>query len=42
VQTVMPMHCSGLAAHARLSAEQPASYIQPAVGTVLHFGGDSA
>jgi 7,8-dihydropterin-6-yl-methyl-4-(beta-D-ribofuranosyl)aminobenzene 5'-phosphate synthase len=42
VATVMPMHCSGLAAHARLSAEQPASYIQPAVGTVLHFGGDSA
>jgi 7,8-dihydropterin-6-yl-methyl-4-(beta-D-ribofuranosyl)aminobenzene 5'-phosphate synthase len=35
VQTIMPMHCSGLHTHAHL-ADDP-HYVQPAVGTVLHF-----
>ena len=38
VQTIMPMHCSGLAAHAAFSVEMPDRYIQPSVGSVLHFG----
>jgi len=37
VKTVMPMHCSGLRAHAHLSASLPAQYVQPSSGTVLHF-----
>lgn len=39
VGMVMPMHCSGLRAHTAFSTGLPASYVQPAVGTVLHFGG---
>lgn len=39
VRMVMPMHCSGLAAHAAFSQEAPDRYVQPAVGTVLRFGG---
>ncbi len=38
VATVMPMHCSGLRTQAHLSREMPTNYVQPAVGTVLHFG----
>jgi 7,8-dihydropterin-6-yl-methyl-4-(beta-D-ribofuranosyl)aminobenzene 5'-phosphate synthase len=38
VQTIMPMHCSGLAAHAAFSQGLPDRYVQPAVGTVLRFG----
>lgn len=38
VQTLMPMHCSGLAAHAAFSQGLPDRYVQPAVGTVLRFG----
>lgn len=38
VQTVMPMHCSGLRAHGRFAAEMTANYVQPAVGTVMRFG----
>ncbi|MEU0280481.1 MBL fold metallo-hydrolase [Streptomyces sp. NPDC006195] len=38
VATVMPMHCSGLHTHARLARDLPSHYVQPAVGTVLHFG----
>jgi 7,8-dihydropterin-6-yl-methyl-4-(beta-D-ribofuranosyl)aminobenzene 5'-phosphate synthase len=38
VQTIMPMHCSGLAAHAAFSTDLAERYVQPAVGTVLHFG----
>lgn len=38
VQMVMPMHCSGLAAHAAFSSDLAAAYVQPAVGTRLHFG----
>lgn len=38
VRTVMPMHCSGLAAHTAFSTDLADSYVQPAVGTVLHFG----
>lgn len=38
VQTIMPMHCSGLAAHSQVSHALAGHYVQPAVGTVLHFG----
>lgn len=38
VQTIMPMHCSGLAAHTAFSTDLAERYVQPAVGTVLHFG----
>jgi len=38
VATVMPMHCSGLRTHARLAHDLSAHYVQPSVGTVLHFG----
>ena len=38
VATIMPMHCSGLAAHTAFSTELSERYVQPAVGTVLHFG----
>lgn len=38
VATVMPMHCSGLRTHTRLSTGMSANYVQPAVGTVLRFG----
>lgn len=34
---VMPMHCSGLPAHAELSRTLPDSYVQPSVGTVVEF-----
>jgi len=38
VRSIMPMHCSGLAAHAAFSAALPDNYIQPAAGTHLVFG----
>lgn len=38
VQTIMPMHCSGLAAHSAFSQGLPDRYVQPAVGTILRFG----
>jgi 7,8-dihydropterin-6-yl-methyl-4-(beta-D-ribofuranosyl)aminobenzene 5'-phosphate synthase len=38
VQTIMPMHCSGLAAHTAFSQGLPDRYVQPAVGSVLRFG----
>lgn len=34
---VMPMHCSGLPAHTAFSTRAPDRYVQPAVGTRLHF-----
>lgn len=36
---VMPMHCSGLASHALAARQLGDRYLQPAVGTVLRFGG---
>lgn len=36
IQTIMPMHCSGNRTHAHLANDD--HYVQPAVGTVLHFG----
>ncbi|KRF21266.1 dihydropteroate synthase [Nocardioides sp. Soil797] len=38
VRSIMPMHCSGLRAHANFSTNFPDAYIQPAVGTTVHFG----
>ena len=38
VQTIMPMHCSGLRAQAAFLTDLPDRFVQPAVGTVLHFG----
>lgn len=38
VRTIMPMHCSGLAAHRAFSTELSDHYVQPSVGTVLRFG----
>lgn len=38
VKTIMPMHCSGLAAHAAFHHDLADRYVQPSVGTVLHFG----
>lgn len=38
VQTVVPMHCSGLAAHTEFSQLLPDKYVQPSVGTTLRFG----
>lgn len=38
VATIVPMHCSGLRAHAHISDVLTARYVQPAVGTVFHFG----
>ena len=38
VRTIMPMHCSGLAAHRAFSTELSDRYVQPSVGTVLRFG----
>jgi len=38
VATVVPMHCSGLHAHCHIERELSAHYVQPAVGTVFHFG----
>jgi len=32
------MHCSGIRAQAAFLTELPDRYVQPAVGTVLHFG----
>jgi 7,8-dihydropterin-6-yl-methyl-4-(beta-D-ribofuranosyl)aminobenzene 5'-phosphate synthase len=37
VRTVVPMHCSGLATHARFSVEMPDRYLQPSVGTTLRL-----
>lgn len=42
VATVMPMHCSGLRTHAHLTRTRPENYVQPSVGTVLHFGANRA
>lgn len=38
VRSIMPMHCSGLRAHASFSETFPETYIQPAVGTTVHIG----
>jgi 7,8-dihydropterin-6-yl-methyl-4-(beta-D-ribofuranosyl)aminobenzene 5'-phosphate synthase len=38
VKLIMPMHCSGLRAHAAFSQAAPERYVQPSVGTVLRFG----
>lgn len=38
VETVVPMHCSGLRAHTAFSTGMERSYVQPAVGTILTFG----
>ncbi len=38
VETVVPMHCSGLRAHTAFSVGMERNYVQPAVGTVLSFG----
>lgn len=38
VGMVIPMHCSGLRAHAAVAAAMPDRYVQPAVGTRLRFG----
>jgi 7,8-dihydropterin-6-yl-methyl-4-(beta-D-ribofuranosyl)aminobenzene 5'-phosphate synthase len=38
VRTIMPMHCSGLAAHRAFSTDLSDNYVQPSVGTVLRFG----
>jgi len=40
VSHVIPMHCSGLPAHAAFRDQMPGRYLQPAVGTVLRFGGE--
>jgi hypothetical protein len=32
------MHCSGLRAHTAFTRDLAAHYVQPSVGTVLHFG----
>jgi len=37
VEVLMPMHCSGLATHVKMSQEFNGRYVQPAVGTTLHF-----
>jgi Metal-dependent hydrolases of the beta-lactamase superfamily II len=38
IQTIMPMHCSGLKAHAAFSTDLGERYVQPSVGTILRFG----
>lgn len=38
VQTIVPMHCSGLHAHSSFSSTLPDKYVQPAVGSSLWFG----
>lgn len=38
VAMVVPMHCSGLPAHAAVSAQLSDRYVQPAVGTTFRFG----
>lgn len=38
VAHIIPMHCSGLPAHAAFRDQLPERYLQPAVGTVLRFG----
>ncbi len=38
VHMVMPMHCSGLRAQAAFLGAMPDRYVQPSVGTRLHFG----
>lgn len=38
VKSVVPMHCSGLAAHQSLVVNEPERYVQPAVGSRLYFG----
>jgi len=38
VATVVPMHCSGLRAHAHMSQALREHYVQPSVGTVFRFG----
>jgi 7,8-dihydropterin-6-yl-methyl-4-(beta-D-ribofuranosyl)aminobenzene 5'-phosphate synthase len=38
VQTIMPMHCSGLRAQSAFSTDLAEQYVQPAVGTRLFFG----
>ncbi|WP_319449701.1 MULTISPECIES: MBL fold metallo-hydrolase [unclassified Mycobacterium] len=38
VQMIVPMHCSGLRAHAAFSSTLPRQYVQPSVGSSLWFG----
>lgn len=38
VAHIIPMHCSGLHAHAAFLDQMPDRYVQPAVGTTLTFG----
>jgi 7,8-dihydropterin-6-yl-methyl-4-(beta-D-ribofuranosyl)aminobenzene 5'-phosphate synthase len=38
VETVMPMHCSGLRAHSYMQEDLTSGYVQPSVGSVLRFG----
>jgi 7,8-dihydropterin-6-yl-methyl-4-(beta-D-ribofuranosyl)aminobenzene 5'-phosphate synthase len=38
VRSVVPMHCSGIRAHAAFLQQLPGSYIQPSVGTTFRFG----
>jgi 7,8-dihydropterin-6-yl-methyl-4-(beta-D-ribofuranosyl)aminobenzene 5'-phosphate synthase len=37
VATAMPTHSSALRTHVQLCRDLSANYVQPAVGTVLHF-----
>ncbi|MEQ3553769.1 MBL fold metallo-hydrolase [Pseudonocardia nematodicida] len=37
VRHIVPMHCSGLPAHAAFRSSAPDRYLQPSVGTVLRF-----
>jgi 7,8-dihydropterin-6-yl-methyl-4-(beta-D-ribofuranosyl)aminobenzene 5'-phosphate synthase len=39
VRMIMPMHCSGLRAHAAMSQQLEGRYQQPSVGTVIRIGG---
>jgi 7,8-dihydropterin-6-yl-methyl-4-(beta-D-ribofuranosyl)aminobenzene 5'-phosphate synthase len=38
VGSIIPMHCSGVRAHAAFLDAVPERYVQPAVGTVFHYG----
>jgi 7,8-dihydropterin-6-yl-methyl-4-(beta-D-ribofuranosyl)aminobenzene 5'-phosphate synthase len=38
VSHIVPMHCSGLRAHAAFLDQMPDRYLQPSVGTTLSFG----
>lgn len=38
VGSIVPMHCSGMKAHAQFAQRLDRSYLQPAVGSVFRFG----